>query len=56
LLDLFHHYDYALSSLDIVCSLGESEVGRELAQPVGAALRDSRAVTPVTIKMGEGIP
>jgi len=48
--------DYAVSSVDIVSSLGESEVGREAAQPVGVALRDSRTLAPVTVKVGEGIP
>jgi hypothetical protein len=31
--------DYAVSSVGIVSSLGESEVGLEIEQPVGAALR-----------------
>jgi hypothetical protein len=47
--------EYAMSSVDIFSRLGESKVGRELAQLAGVALRDSRTVTRVTVKMGEGI-
>lgn len=47
--------DYAVSSVDIVSSLRESEVGWEVAQPVGIALRDNRTLAPVTVKMGEEI-
>ena len=47
---------YALSLVNIVSRLGESEVGRVLAQPVGVALRDNRTVTRVAVNMGEGIP
>ena len=48
--------EYSTSSVNIVSSLGESEVGRELAQLAGFALRDSRTMTRETVKMGEGIP
>jgi len=48
--------DNAVSSVDIVSRRGESEVGREVAQPVGVALIDSRILAPVTVEVGEGIP
>ena len=48
--------DYALSSVDIVSILGDSEVGGEVTQPEGVTLRDSRTVTLVTFENGEGIP